>query len=202
MVRVHDWASRPSGDAADAAHRWWDSQEPRLSWLHQHLAAAGVTLSWDDDGSLLATWAWLVGWAAQRNELPVEMSPVWFDPAQFRSDPARCGIATAVAADALAHSLEAHLRARHPELERALGAIAPTASDGGDEYTGKHQPVLVVTRDLPTSVVFIGYDEAHQLASHAHHFSGSKRDCPLIARREAAGLRFQVATRSAAPASA
>jgi hypothetical protein len=200
MVRVNDWASRPSGDAAAAAHRWWDSQEARLSWLHQHLAAAGVTLSWDDDASLLATWAWLVGWAAQRNELPVEMSPVWFDPAPHRSDPARCGIATAIAADAVAHSLEAHLRARLPELERALGAISPTASDGGDEYTGKHQPVLVLARDVPTSVVFIGYDEAHQLASHAHHFYGSKRDCPLIARRDASTFRHQLASRSTAAA--
>ena len=200
MVRVHDWGTRSSSEAARAADRWWASQEQRLAWLHQHLTASGVALAWDDDDSLLATWAWLVGWAAQRNEMPVEMAPVWFDPEPARTDPVRCGIATAVAADAVAHSLEAHLRARHPELERALGAISPSASDGGDEYTGKHQPVLVVEHDLPTSVVFIGYDEAHQLASHAHHFSGSKRDCPLISRRETTNFRHQLASRSTAPA--
>jgi hypothetical protein len=200
MVRVHDWAARSADEAAGAADRWWATQDQRLAWLHQHLAASGLTLSWDDDDSLPATWAWLVGWAAQRQELPVEMSPVWFDPDPVRSDPSRCGIATAVAADAVAQSLEAHLRARHPELERALGAISPTASDGGDEYTGKHQPVLVLARHLPTSVVFIGYDEAHQLASHAHHFSGSKRDCPLISRRDASAFRHRMASRRTAPA--
>lgn len=200
MVRVHDWAARSSSEATDAAELWWASQERRLTWLHQHLAAAGVALSWDDDDALRATWAWLVAWAAQRNVLPLETAPVWFDPEPARSDPSRCGIATAVAADALAHSLEAHLRAQHPELERALGAISPGASDGGDEYTGKHQPVLLAARDLPTSVVFIGYDEAHQLASHAHHFSGSKRDCPLISRRDASAFRHQLASRHTAPA--
>jgi hypothetical protein len=200
MVRVHDWASRSSDEAAAAADRWWASQEQRLTWLHEHLEAAGVALSWDDDDTLLAAWAWLVAWAAQRNQMAVAMSPVWFDPDPFLSDPSRCGVATAVAADAVAHSLEAHLRARHPELERSLGTISTAPSDQDNELVGAHQPVLVLTGELPAAVVHIGYDEAHQLASRAHHFSGSKRDCPLISRRNAASTRYELASRSTAPA--
>jgi len=178
MVRVHDWASRSSDEAAAAAHQWWARQEQRLTWLQEHLTGAGIALSWDDDDALLAVWAWLVAWAAQRNELPVAMSPVWYDPEPALSDPSRCGVATAVAADSVAHSLEAHLRARHPELERALGTVPPDPSNPGDELAS-HHPVLVLTDGPPpTSIVYLGYDEARQLASRAHHFSGSKRDCP------------------------